>query len=331
MLGLFSFSASYVGTGSGASAQSGALRKLTVFTVPTVPLDAIWMADAQGYFKQAGLQVDLRQFPSGTTALQSFRAGSGDITLTGELPGVAFWNNTGKQYRIITVVHREAIIYGAAATKAIKSAADLKGKTIATRVGSTGSWFISEYLEKNGLSERDVTIKDLDTQVLPVALCRGDIEAFFIWHPAPARALEICPDKVRMLTTAEGYIQGYGMLGARPEWLAQPENAKATEGFLRALAKGRDFAEANYPAVFAYVKEKFGYNDELARYSWINTERYFGFDKVFYHDFCQLSVWMQKRGMLSEPIDFDQLLYTKGLAAVDPSFVSLPSSKCGSP
>jgi ABC-type nitrate/sulfonate/bicarbonate transport system substrate-binding protein len=305
--------------------------KLTVFTVPNVTLDSIWMADAEGYFKQAGLQVELKAFPSGTTAIQSFKAGAGDIMLTGELPGVAYWHNTNKQYRIIAVVHREAVTYSIAATKAIKSAADLKGKTIATRVGSTGSWFISEYLKKNGVAESDVKIKDLDTQVLPVALCRGDIDAFFIWHPAPARAVEICPDKAHILGTAEGYINGYGMLGSRAEWLEKPENAKAVALFLGAMEKGRIFAEKNYPKVFAYVKTKFGYNEDLAKFGYDTVGRYIGFDKVFYHDFCQLSAWMQGRGLLKEPIKFDELVYTKGLMAVDPKLVALPSNTCPAP
>jgi ABC-type nitrate/sulfonate/bicarbonate transport system substrate-binding protein len=303
-------------------------HKLTVFTVPNVTLDAIWMADAQGYFKQAGLQVELKTFPSGTTAIQSFKAGAGDIMLTGDLPGVSFWHNTNKQYRIIAVVHREAVTYSIAANKTIKTAADLKGKTIATRVGSTGSWFISEYLKKNGLSESDVKIKDIDAQVLPVALCRGDIDAFFMWHPAPARAVEICPTKVHILSTAEGYINGYGMLGSRAEWLEKPENAKAVALFLKAMDKGRVYAESHYADVFKYVKTKFGYNEELAKYGYDTVGRYIGFDKVFYRDFCQLSVWMQEHGMLKEPINFDELLYTKGLEAVDPKYVALPSNKC---
>jgi ABC-type nitrate/sulfonate/bicarbonate transport system substrate-binding protein len=316
------------GTPPAQAQQPQPLRKLTVLMVPTVPNDSMWMAETKGYFKEMGLQVDVKFFPSGTTALQSFKAGVGEITLAGELPGVAYWQNSQKDYRIINVMHREAVIYGATALKTIKSAEDLRGKTIGTRVGSTGSWFISEYLKKHNIPESAVKIIDLDTQILPVALCRGDIDAFFIWHPAGARALEICPQKVHMLATGEGYINGYGMLGARASWLAKPENGKLVADFLKALSKGREYAEKHYDEVFAYVKEKWGYNDELAKYGWQNTERYFGFDKVFYRDFCQLSAWMVERKMLPGPLDFRELVYKDGLAAVDPSFVSLPSDKC---
>jgi hypothetical protein len=84
----------------------------------------------------------------------------------------------------------------AVARKEITTPQQLSGKSIATRVGSTGSWFISEYLTKNGVDPGKVAVKNLDTQVLPAALCGGDIAAFFIWQPG-SRTLEICPEKAR--------------------------------------------------------------------------------------------------------------------------------------
>ena len=123
------------------------------------------------------------------------------------------------------------------------------GKTIATRVGSTGSWFISEYLTKNGIDPRAVPVKNLDTQILPTAVCDGDIAAFFIWQPVGSRALEICPDKAHYLSDATGYIQGYLVAGARPEWLATPQGKEIATRWLRATIKGRDLAQKDFSAV----------------------------------------------------------------------------------
>src|SRR5213075_3337390 len=69
---------------SGVQAQ--ALKKITLFGQPSVNNDAIWMAIEYGYFKEQGLDVDYRVFPSGTTAFQTFRTGQGDIVMTGDLP-----------------------------------------------------------------------------------------------------------------------------------------------------------------------------------------------------------------------------------------------------
>jgi hypothetical protein len=105
--------------------------------------------------------------------LQTFRGGQGDIVFNGDLPGVRYWENSNKDYRAIFILERDSKGYVGVTLQDIKTPQDLKGKTIATRVGSTGSWFISEYLTKSGLGTSDVTIKNLDTQILPTALCKG--------------------------------------------------------------------------------------------------------------------------------------------------------------
>ena len=196
------------------------------------------MAFEKGLYQQEGLDVTYRLFPSGTTAFQAFQTGQGDIVMTGDLPSVQYFFRVKGDYRTIAVIERDAKGYVAVARKDITKPQDLVGKTVATRVGSTGSWFISEYLTKNGVDPTKVTVKNLDTQVLPAALCGGEIAAFFIWQPVGSRTLEICPDKAHYLTDATGYIQGYLVAGARPEWLASPQGKDIATRWLRATMKG---------------------------------------------------------------------------------------------
>ena len=135
-----------------AGAQAQALKKLVLFGQPSVNNDAVWMAIEYGYFKEQGLDVEYRVFPSGTTAFQTFRTGQGDIVMTGDLPSVQYFFQNPGQYQTFAVMERDAKGYVAIARKDIRKAQDLTGKTVATRVGSTGSWFISEYLSKNGVN-----------------------------------------------------------------------------------------------------------------------------------------------------------------------------------
>src|SRR5438067_7504495 len=202
---------------SGVQAQ--ALKKVTLFGQPSVNNDAIWMALEYGYFKEQGLDVDYRVFPSGTTAFQTFRTGQGDIVMTGDLPSVQYFFNNPGQYQTFAAIERDAKSYVVMARKDVRKPQDLAGKIVATRVGSTGSWFVSEYLTKNGVDPKSVSVKNLDTQLLPAALCKGDIAAFFIWQPIGSRTLEICPGDAHQLSTAEGYIRGYLVAGGRPEVL----------------------------------------------------------------------------------------------------------------
>jgi NitT/TauT family transport system substrate-binding protein len=312
---------------TGAQAQQAPL-KMTLFGQPSVNNDAVWMAIERGFYKEEGLDVTYRLFPSGTTAFQTFQTGQGDIVMTGDLPSVQYFFRANGDYRTIAAIERDAKGYVAVAGKDIKTPQDLIGKTVATRVGSTGSWFISEYLAKNGVDPAKVTVKNLDTQVLPTALCGGDIAAFFIWQPVGSRALEICPDKAHYLSDATGYIQGYLVAGARPAWLASPEGKEIATRWLRATMKGRDVAAKDFPAVAAYAKAKLELSEKATREQWDTNLRPIALDKVYYDDFCSLSKWAQGDKLTEQPIDFSKLTWPDGLKAIDAKYADAPPPPC---
>jgi ABC-type nitrate/sulfonate/bicarbonate transport system substrate-binding protein len=231
-------------------------------------------------------------------------------------------------YRAIAVLERDYKGYVAVARNDIKRPQDLVGKTIATRVGSTGSWFISEYLTKNGVDASKVIIKNLDTQLLPTALCGGDISAFFIWQPFGSRALEICPDAAHYLTDAAGYIQGYVIIGARPQWLATTSGKDEATRFLRATMKGRDVAEKDFPAVAAYTKEHMSLSEKATRDQWDISDRSNAFDSAFNQDFCNLSRWAQNDQITQQKLDLTKFTWTQGLEAINPKFVTIAPPPC---
>jgi ABC-type nitrate/sulfonate/bicarbonate transport system substrate-binding protein len=302
--------------------------KMTLFGQPSVNNDAIWMAFEKGFYQQEGLDVTYRLFPSGTTAFQAFQTGQGDIVMTGDLPSVQYFFRVKGDYRTIAAIERDAKGYVVVARKEITKPQDLAGKIIATRVGSTGSWFISEYLTKNGVDPAKVAVKNLDTQVLPAALCGGDIAAFFIWQPVGSRTLEICPDKAHYLSDASGYIQGYLVAGARPEWLASAQGKDIATRWLRATIKGRDVAEKDFPSVAAYAKAKLDLSEKATREQWETNTRPLALDKVYYDDFCSLSRWAQKEKATEQAIDFKQLTWPDGLKAIDAKLVDPPPPPC---
>ena len=311
---------------SGVQAQ--ALKKLTLFGQPSVNNDAIWIALEYGYFKEQGLDVDYRVFPSGTTAFQTFRTGQGDIVMTGDLPSVQYFFNNPGQYQTFVAIERDAKGYVVIARKDIRTAKDLAGKTVATRVGSTGSWFISEYLTKNGVDPKSVTVKNLDTQLLPAALCKGDIAAFFIWQPIGSRTLEICANDAHQLSDATGYIQGYLVAGARPEFLSSADGADKVVRFLRAIMKGRDKAQSDFKAVAAYAAKVYSLSEKATRDQWDTNIRPIAIDKVYYEDFCSLSKWARGEGLTKEPVDFTKLTWPNGLRAINPKLAEAPPAPC---
>jgi NitT/TauT family transport system substrate-binding protein len=302
-----------------------AADKLTVLTGPVLLYDAVWMADVKGFYKAENLDVEFRLFPTGATALQTFKTGQGDIVFTGDLPALTYWAHNDHDYQMISLLERDSKGYTLMAQKAIAKPADLAGKTVATRVGANGSFFIAQYFKKNGLQPGDIKVKNLDAQYLPSALCQGDIDAFFIWQPFGQRALETCPDKVHELSTAEGYFRGNTIAGARPAWLATPKGADAAIRFLRATAKGKAAAEADFADVAAYAKAKYGIEPEAARFQWAINERVHTYDQEFENDLCMMNGWMVSEKIISAPVDLRAFTWMDGVRALgSPKLVKGP-------
>ncbi len=314
---------------AGAAQPAQAADKLTVFTNPTLLYDALWMADVKGYYKEENLDVQFRLFPTGTTALQTYKTGQGDIVLVGDLPALTYWQNNNQDLRFISIMERDSKGYTVTASKTITKAADLAGKTVATRVGSNGSFFISEYLRKNGMPANSVTIKDLDAQLLPTALCKGDIDAYFIWQPFGRRAMEICPDKSHELSSAEGYVRGYAYAAARPAWLASKEGSDLATRFLRATAKGAETAAKDFPAVAKYAKEKYSIEEAPARFQWEIDERVQTFDETANTEFCVLTKWMLGEKLLKEQIKPEDMFWMDGVRALNSPKLIKAFKPCG--
>ena len=171
-------------------------------------------------------------------------------------------------------------------------------------------------------------MKNLDTQLLPAALCNGDISAFFIWQPIGSRTLEICPKDAHQLSDASGYIQGYLVAGARPEFLNSADGADKVQRFLRAIMKGRQKAESDFKAVAAYAAKTYSLSEKATRDQWDTNTRPIALDRVYYQDFCSLSKWAQGVGLQAQPVDFSKLTWPNALRAIDPKLAEAPPAPC---
>lgn len=302
---------------SNAAQSADKATNIELFLAPNTDSTPLWAAYGQGFYKDAGLNVTVRTFPSGTTAFQAYRTGLGTLVMSGDLPSLLYWINSKHDYRAIQVLTRDTKGYVAEALNDIKSPKDLAGKSVATRVGSSGSWFLSEYLTKNGLAESDVKILNLDTNQMPIALCKGDISAFFIWQPFADQAAAKCGDKVHQLADAKGYMRGYTVLGARPGWLK--DNEQAAIAFVKATVRGAKWVGDHKKEFSKYLEDNYGADAKFSEkaLSYMNLTPLF--DAQFHEDYTSLSEWNMKHaaaGTTPEAIDFKNFTWTKGVDAL---------------
>jgi NitT/TauT family transport system substrate-binding protein len=65
---------------------------------------------------------------------------------------------------------------------------DLKGKRVATGLGSTSHFSLLNALSTEGLTEKDITIVPMEARDMPAALAGKKVDAFCAWEPTPSIA-----------------------------------------------------------------------------------------------------------------------------------------------
>ena len=140
-----------------------------------------YVAEAAGYWKQQNVELSSSSFESGRDAMQALLSGSADFSASTDTP-LIFAALSGLRPVAIANYSRYSrdmkIVVRSDGPVDPENPASLKGRRLATRIGTSGQYLIAKYLELAGLSAGDVSIVDLAPNNMATALTRGDIDGF---------------------------------------------------------------------------------------------------------------------------------------------------------
>lgn len=171
---------------AGAQALEKKDLKIAVGGKPLLYYLPLTVAERLGYFKDAGLTVEISDFGGGAKSLQALVGGSADV-VTGAYDHTIQMQAKGQPIVGVTQLGRYPGIVLATVKKNgdIKSIKDLKGKKIGvTAPGSSTNFMINYLLAKEGMKPDDVSIIGVGGGPSAVAAVkRGDIDAIVNLDP----------------------------------------------------------------------------------------------------------------------------------------------------
>ena len=147
-----------------------------------------FVAQSQGYFAAAGLDIKVVEFSVPGETLPPLIAGHVDIALT-TLYNLAVVTARGE--RSLEAVYLLDTSNGADAVVArpdIATPADLKGKTVAVTVGEVNELLLLKALESAHLAQDAVHLVNLGADDAGAALLAGRVDAAVTWEPWVSRA-----------------------------------------------------------------------------------------------------------------------------------------------
>lgn len=181
-------------------------------------------------------KLDATRFHGSDKRAQAFAAGALDLT-EGSATGVVSAAAEGIKSKIIASISRESTrgfrtSFYVLADSPIKSVRDMKGKVVGINGFSTaGNLWLKAALEKNGLSDKDVTITPVPFPAMQEALRAGKVDVGEF--PQPFAALLESQVKVRKIFDSKYGIpfdEELIVIAGRDEFLKK--NAAAIRAFL---------------------------------------------------------------------------------------------------
>ena len=140
------------------------------------------IAKVKGMFKKHAVDVELVWFPVYTDSLTALNTGKLDCNLQ-------TWNDAmapmaeGIPLKAIVILDNSFGNDALIAKPGITSPKDLKGKTIGTELGTCDHFLMLKALASAGLTEKDVTYKNLSVPDAAAAFIAGKVDAAAIWQP----------------------------------------------------------------------------------------------------------------------------------------------------
>ncbi len=234
----------------------------------------IWVALDKGFFRENGIEVEVRPIQSPGERFNALAAGALD-GLSSTLDTFVRVGAQGIPVVGVVMIDESLGGDGIVAKKEIQSVADLKGKTVAVNKGSTSFWFLANVLAQHGLSVDDLVINDMTAADAGAAFIAGKVDAAVTWEPWLGRAAQT--DFGHILVTTKDYP---GLIvdvfGFRRDFAQQ--HPEVVVAFIKGLIRAHDFIETNREEAIQIMATRFKQEPDTIRAN-LESLRYFTIDE----------------------------------------------------
>ena len=187
--------------------------KLKVGYVDTLAVTGqLWTGVHRGHWAKQGIEFEAVKFNTGLELFNAMIGGSLDMLTTGAVISNFPARGQGKAFLVNNIEFATAQLW-IRQDKGLKSWADLKGKKIATTIGTTAHVFLDTALRANGLDPaKDVEIINQGMAAAVTSFISGAVPAVALWVPFNVLVRDKVPT-AKMLVDASAYFPKSAIVG----------------------------------------------------------------------------------------------------------------------
>lgn len=212
--------------------------------------------DLEKALKKQGVRVVWYDFESGPPMNESIANGETDICLYGDVPTVSAIE-AGCTREVVGISAQAADSYAMVVSNnsPIKSAADLKGKKVATNLGSTGHNMVDKYLSTAGLTINDIELVSATPADMPYMVRNGIVDAISVWEPSITRLVDNGDCRI-LAQGSDCGLEGINTIVGRKEFCEA--NPEVVETILKEYKRAADNIGDTSDETWEYVAKYLG-------------------------------------------------------------------------
>jgi NitT/TauT family transport system substrate-binding protein len=203
---------------------------------------AMYIAHEKGFFKDAGLDLDIKTFSTVAEGFPSLTTGQLQAAspVTAEAVSLAA---KGVDFRIVTVMDTSIGADVILARNSVASVADFKGKKVAVQEGGVGHFFLLQILAEAGLTSQDIEIVNTTPDAAAAAYQAGNIDIAYSYSPYMEKANDAQKDGRIIYDSSKMPTAIADVFVFRTDFIES--NPQAVQAFVSGIFKALDLLKTN--------------------------------------------------------------------------------------
>ncbi len=301
---------------------SGDPQPLTLGVYPSEYNSLVYIAVDKGYFTANGLKVTLKNYTSGSVAIDGLLKGEVDIS-TGSEFVIARNVMLNANITALGSLSKYLNVYLVARTdRDINTPNDLVGKKIGVSLGTAIQFFLGRYLEVNGLAQNQVSIVNMNFAESPNALSNGTVDAVATFQPYINQIQSLMAPNVSVWPMQ---ADQYGYFDAICTWNWKNTHSDLIESFLKALTQAENFNVNHKDEAITLVARDLNSNKTYMSSVWSEFQYSVTLDQSFILLMQEEARWLITNNLTNATTipNFLNYIYVDGLKSVKSGAVNI--------
>jgi NitT/TauT family transport system substrate-binding protein len=295
---------------------------LRVGVTSNVHSSLIYLAESQKLFKKEGIDIIIKKYELGPSAIEDLTANRLDIAAAAEFVFVLKmfkYPDIRMLATICTVSNHDIVVRK---DHGIAQPGDLEGKRVAIPRGTSAEFFLYNYLIFNRIPAESVQVAYQTPSQMVKAIAEGTIDAALTWAPHPTQMMNVLGSKGERWPAQSGQNSFVALYAMSPFLKKQP---KLMEQFLSALSKSEALLAKNPEQAQAIVRHSLKSPSGAFLEAWSRSHIQLQLTQDLIILMEREAKWAIRNGLIQEKeipnyLDF---FYFDGLDKVKPEAVSI--------